>query len=73
MKITAAITEAEASNPMADTVSSIVPQLRILTGTKGFIAGGKPGFVGAASAEAKITGRLNRGIAGGWSRPTSGN
>ena len=55
MKIAAAITEAEASNPVADTVSSIVPQMRILTGAKGLIAGGKPGFVGAASAEMKIT------------------
>ena len=55
MRIAAAITEAEASNPVADTVSSVVPQLRILTGTKGLIAGGKPGFVGAASAEMKIT------------------
>ena len=55
MKVQAAITEAEASNPAMDTVSSVVPQLRLLTGAKGVVAGGKPGFVGAASVEVKVT------------------
>lgn len=55
LRIQAAITDAEASNPVLDTVSSLVPQLRILTGAKGVVAGGKPGFVGEASAEVKIT------------------
>jgi len=50
-----AITEAEASDPTADVVTSIIPQTRILTGTKGLVAGGKPGFVGTAGMEAKIT------------------
>ena len=55
MRVTVAITEAEASNPALDTISSVVPQLRLLTGAKGLVAGGKPGFVGAASIEGKIT------------------
>ena len=55
MRFSAAITEAEASNPALDAVTSVIPQTRILTGLKGMAAGGKPGFVGAASAEAKIT------------------
>ena len=49
------ITEAEASNPSADVVTSIIPQTRILTGAKGLVVGGKPGFVGTAGMEAKIT------------------
>ena len=55
MHIQAAITEAEASDPTMDAVTSIIPQTRILTGLKGMAAGGKPGFVGAASIEMKIT------------------
>ncbi len=55
LRFQAAITDAEASMPGLDTVSSIVPQLRLLTGAKGMVAGGKPGFVGEASVEAKIT------------------
>lgn len=55
LRISVAITEAEASDPALDTITSIIPQTRILTGAKGLVAGGKPGFVGAASAEAKIT------------------
>jgi len=55
MRIAVAITEAEASSPTADVVTSIIPQTRILTGAKGLIVGGKPGFVGTAGLEAKIT------------------
>lgn len=55
MRVQVAITEAEASNPALDTVSSVVPQLRLLTGAKGVIAGGKPGFAGQASIAGKIT------------------
>ena len=55
MRATFAITEAEASNPVADVVTSIIPQTRILTGAKGLIVGGKPGFVGTAGLEAKFT------------------
>jgi hypothetical protein len=55
MRATFAITEAEASNPAADVVTSIIPQTRILTGAKGLVVGGKPGFVGTAGLEAKFT------------------
>lgn len=55
MRVTVAITEAEASNPTMDTISSVLPPTRLLTGAKGVVGGGKPGFVGAASVEAKIT------------------
>ena len=55
MRAAFAITEAEASNPAADTVTSLIPQTRLLTGAKGLVAGGKPGFVGSAGMEVKIT------------------
>ncbi|MGP0594413.1 DUF3313 domain-containing protein [Nitrospira sp. T9] len=55
MRIAVAITEAEASSPVMDTVTSIIPQTRILTGVKGLVVGGKPGFVGTAGLEAKVT------------------
>ena len=55
MRATFAITEAESSDPVMDTITSIIPQLRILTGVKGYIVGGKPGFVGSASIEMKLT------------------
>jgi uncharacterized protein DUF3313 len=55
MRATFAITEAEASSPGADVVTSIIPQTRILTGVKGLVVGGKPGFVGTAGMEVKIT------------------
>lgn len=54
MRIHAAITDAEESDAGLDTISSIVPQFRLLTGAKGMMAGGQPGFVGAASVEVKI-------------------
>jgi len=54
MRIHAAITDAEESDATLDTISSIVPQFRLLTGAKGMMAGGQPGFVGAASVEVKI-------------------
>ena len=55
MRAAFAITEAESSSPGADVVTSIIPQTRILTGLKGYAVGGKPGFVGSAGLEAKIT------------------
>ena len=55
MRAAFAITEAEASDATADVVTSIIPQTRILTGIKGYAVGGKPGFVGSAGFEAKIT------------------
>jgi hypothetical protein len=55
MRAAFAITEAEGSAPVMDTVTSIIPQTRILTGLKGYAVGGKPGFVGTAGLEAKFT------------------
>lgn len=55
MRVTVAITEAEASNPTMDTISSVLPPARVLTGAKGVVGEEKPGFAGAASIEAKIT------------------
>ncbi len=55
MRAAFAISEAEASSPGADVVTSIIPQTRLLTGAKGLIVGGKPGFVGSAALEAKFT------------------
>ncbi len=55
IRVAFAITEAEASDPTADVVTSIIPQTRILTGIKGYTVGGKPGFVGSAGLEAKVT------------------
>jgi len=55
MRAAFAITEAEASNAALDTITSIIPQTRILTGVKGLVAGGKPGFVGTAGMELKVT------------------
>lgn len=54
MRLQAAITEAEESTIGLDTVSSIVPQMRALSEIK-YLATGTAGFVGKASAEAKIT------------------
>jgi len=52
--IQAAITEAESSNPVLDTVTSIVPQTRLLSGMKS-LGTGVSLFTGSASAELKIT------------------
>jgi Protein of unknown function (DUF3313) len=54
MRIQVAITEAGDSNATMDTVSSIVPQLKLLSGVKG-MATGVSGFTGSASAELKVT------------------
>ncbi|MCA9422417.1 MAG: DUF3313 domain-containing protein [Nitrospira sp.] len=59
MRIQAAITETETSNPVLDTVSSIVPQLRVLTGVKG-LATGVSGFTGSASVEMKVTDSVDK-------------
>ena len=55
LRVAFAITKADASNPTADVVTPIIPQTRILTGIQGYAVGGKPGFVGSAGLEAKIT------------------
>ena len=54
MRIQAALTEAEESTIGLDTVSSVVPQMRVLSEAK-YLATGTAGFVGKASVEAKIT------------------
>ena len=54
LRIQAAITEAESSNAVLDTVTSIVPQTRLLSGMKS-LATGVSLFTGSASAELKIT------------------
>jgi len=52
--IQVAITEGGESMVVLDTISSVVPQLKVLTGVKG-LATGVSGFTGAASAEVKVT------------------
>ena len=54
LHIQAAITEAESSNAVLDTVTSIVPQTRLLSGMKS-LATGVSLFTGSASAEMKVT------------------
>ncbi|MEO8325304.1 MAG: DUF3313 domain-containing protein [Nitrospirota bacterium] len=52
--IKAAITEGEASWPVIDTISTIVPQLHVVSELK-YLATGTASFVGKASGEIKIT------------------
>jgi hypothetical protein len=54
MHIQAAITEAESSNAVLDTVTSVIPQTRLLSGMKS-VATGVSAFTGSASVEVKIT------------------
>ena len=54
MRLQAALTEAGKSNAVLDTVTSIVPQARLLGGAKGVVTG-VSAFTGSASAEMKIT------------------
>ncbi|MGH7168052.1 MAG: DUF3313 domain-containing protein [Nitrospiraceae bacterium] len=54
LRIQVALTEGESSNAALDTISSIVPQLRLLSGTKS-LATGVSLFTGSASAELKAT------------------
>ena len=54
LRIQVAITEGESSNAVLDTLSSIVPQLRMLSGGKS-LATGVSLFTGSASVEAKAT------------------
>ncbi len=53
MRIRVAITEAAGSNVVADTVSSVVPQLRLLSGAAR-MATGTQAFVGRAGIEGEI-------------------
>lgn len=54
LHIQAAITEAGESNAVLDTVTSVIPQTRLLSGMKS-MATGVSGFTGSASAEVKAT------------------
>lgn len=54
LRIQLAITEAESSNPVLDTVSSVIPQTRLLSGMKS-AATGVSAFTGSASIEGKAT------------------
>jgi hypothetical protein len=54
MRLRAAITEAKGSRVVMDTVTSIVPQLRLLT-TIGGMAAGSSVLVGKAGVEAELT------------------
>ncbi|MBS0171174.1 MAG: DUF3313 domain-containing protein [Nitrospira sp.] len=61
MRVQAAMTEADKSMVVLDTISSIVPQLRVLSGVKsGFT--GVSAFTGSASGELKITDSETGGI-----------
>jgi hypothetical protein len=54
MRVSVALTEARASNPVLDTISSVLPTGYVVSGTKS-LATGTGTYVGAASVEAKIT------------------
>jgi hypothetical protein len=54
VRIQVAITEGESSNVVLDTVSSIIPQTRVLSGAKS-MATGVSAFTGSASVEMKVT------------------
>ena len=54
VRIQVAITEAGASNAVLDTVTSVIPQTRMLSGMKS-LATGVSAFTGSASAELKAT------------------
>ncbi len=54
-RIQVAITEAEQSTLVLDTITSIHPATSILTGGVGMARGGHPSFAGKASVEAKFT------------------
>ena len=54
LRIQVAITEAGASDAVLDTVTSIIPQTRMLSGMKS-LATGVSAFTGSASAEMRVT------------------
>src|SRR5574341_725239 len=54
LRIQAAITEGESSNAALDTISSVIPQARMLSGAKS-MATGVSLFTGSASVEGKMT------------------
>ena len=54
LKLEVAITEAGASNAVLDTITSIIPQTRLLSGAKS-LATGVSAFTGSASVELRVT------------------
>lgn len=54
LRVKVAISKAEQSHVVLDVVSTVVPQLRVLSGLKNLVTG-KPAFVGEAQIEYKIT------------------
>ena len=54
VRIQVAITEAGESNAVLDSVTSVIPQTRMLSGMKS-LATGVSAFTGSASAELKVT------------------
>jgi hypothetical protein len=54
MRISVALTEAETSNSVLDTISSVLPTGHVISGTKS-LATGTGTYVGTASVEAKMT------------------
>jgi len=54
MRVQVAITEAESSNAVLDTVTSVIPQARLLSGMKS-MATGVSLFTGSSSVEGKVT------------------
>jgi hypothetical protein len=61
MRISAALTSAESSYPVLDTVSTIVPIGLAISSLKA-VATGRPAFVGEASVEAKFTDAMTNEI-----------
>jgi len=54
MRIRSAITEAQQSKPFLDSITTVLPQARLLSGAKK-LAFGTNSFIGSASVEAKVT------------------
>ena len=54
MRIRSAITEAQQSKPFLDSITTLLPQARLLSGAKK-LAFGTNSFVGSASVEAEVT------------------
>lgn len=72
LQVQVAITDAQASNPTMDTISTVVPQALLLSQAKGLVTG-KPGFVGEASAEFRATdGQTGELVAAGVDRRVGG-
>jgi hypothetical protein len=72
LQVQVAITDAQASNPTMDTISTVVPQALLLSQAKGLVTG-KPGFVGEASVELRATdGQTGELVAAGVDRRVGG-